>query len=141
MLGVFSVDTAILPGRGNCRSRKPVHKSADRRVRAEPEGRFARLLHVPGRLTLPELRMRSIFSATVVLVVTLVQVGLAAPVPPKRGKALTPLENKLVGTWKGMGGCDGRFVFREGGTYELTGYGPDNSETAGTWKVHGDSLP
>jgi hypothetical protein len=81
---------------------------------------------------------RGIVLVAVVLLVGLVQ---AAPVPATRGKVLTPLEKKLVGDWKGLGGCDGRFVFRVDGTYELTEYGPGNSHTAGTWQVQRDSIP
>jgi hypothetical protein len=65
------------------------------------------------------------------------------PCPPvkKRVKELAALENKLLGMWKGRGGCDGRFVFRADGTYELTGYGPGGDDSAGTWRVRWDALP
>ena len=76
-----------------------------------------------------------------VLLVGLVQAGLAAPAPAKRGVALTALGKKLLGTWKGQGGCDGHFVFRADGTYALTEYGPAHDDSTGTWKVHGDALP
>jgi hypothetical protein len=92
-------------------------------------------------VTWQELQMKRGIVLAAVLAVVLVGTGLAAPVPFKRGKALTPLEKKMVGIWKGQGGCDGNFLFRADGTYEWTGYGPDNSESAGTWTVRGDSLP
>ncbi len=84
---------------------------------------------------------RVIVLAAIVLVVASSQAGMAAPVPFKRAKVLTPLEKKILGTWEGQGGCDGRFVFRSDGTYELKEYGPGNSHTAGTFGVQGDSLP
>lgn len=74
--------------------------------------------------------------------VAVLLVGLAHPIgaePP--GKDLAALEKKLLGTWKGQGGCDGRLVFRADGTYELTEYGPGADDSAGTWKVRWDALP
>jgi hypothetical protein len=55
-------------------------------------------------------------------------------------KELAALERKMHGAWKG-GGCDGRFLFREDGTYELTEYGPAADDSKGTWKVRWDALP
>jgi hypothetical protein len=65
------------------------------------------------------------------------------PCPPvkERVKELAALENKILGIWKGRGGCNGRFVFRADGTYELTGYGPAGDDSAGTWSVRWDALP
>jgi hypothetical protein len=51
------------------------------------------------------------------------------------------LEKKMLGAWKGQTGCDGNFLFRADGTYELTGYGPAPYDSAGTWKVRWDALP
>jgi hypothetical protein len=56
-------------------------------------------------------------------------------------KERAALEQKLVGEWKGRIGCDGRFLFRANGTYELTEYGPAPDDSAGTWKVRWDALP
>jgi hypothetical protein len=78
--------------------------------------------------------------AVSVLLVGLVQGGLAAPAPAKRGKPLTTLGKKLLGAWQG-GGCDGRLEFRRDGTYAWTGYGPGGSSMNGIWKVGGDALP
>jgi hypothetical protein len=65
------------------------------------------------------------------------------PCPPvkERANELAALENKLLGKWKGQGGCDGRFVFRADGTYELTRYGPAGDNSAGAWRVRWDALP
>src|SRR5260370_12493092 len=67
----------------------------------------------------------------------LAQVVLAEP----SEKELAALEKKMLGVWKGRGGCDGRFVFRADGTYELTEYGPAPYDSGGTWKVRWDALP
>jgi hypothetical protein len=56
-------------------------------------------------------------------------------------RQITALHQKVIGSWKGLGGCDGNFVFRADGTYELTGYGPAGDDSKGTWKVRGDVLP
>jgi hypothetical protein len=57
-------------------------------------------------------------------------------------KERAALEQKMVGEWKGRIGCDGRFLFRADGTYELTEYGPaGDADSAGTWKVRWDALP
>jgi hypothetical protein len=79
--------------------------------------------------------------AAAVLFVGFAQVVLAEPAGKDRGKQLAALEQKIIGEWKGQGGCDGRFVFREDGTYELTGYGPANDDSKGTWMVRWDALP
>jgi hypothetical protein len=75
------------------------------------------------------------------LYVGLAQLSVAAPAPPKREKPLTVLEKKMVGTWKGRIGCDGRLVFHANGTYELKEYGPGACDWEGTWKVLWDALP
>ncbi len=86
--------------------------------------------------------MKTIFvAATAVLLVGLAQAVWAVPRGIERGKRLTALEQKMLGAWKGRIGCDGRFVFRADGTYELTGYGPAQSDSAGTWRVRGGTLP
>jgi hypothetical protein len=59
--------------------------------------------------------------------------------PP--AKARPALEQLIVGKWKGGGGCDGNFIFRGDGTYELTEFGPGHSDSSGTWKLCSDSLP
>lgn len=83
-----------------------------------------------------------------VLAAAVLWVGLAqavwAETPEKELTALEPrtaLEEKLIGAWQGRIGCDGHFVFRPDGTYDLTGYGPGAEECAGTWQVRGDALP
>ena len=69
-------------------------------------------------------------------------VGLAQAVLAERPeKELAVLEKKMLGAWKGQTGCDGNFLFRADGTYELTGYGPAPYDSAGTWKVRWDALP
>ena len=47
----------------------------------------------------------------------------------------------MLGVWKGETGCDGNFLFRADGTYELTEYGPAPFDSAGTWRVRWDALP
>jgi len=79
--------------------------------------------------------------AAAVLLVGLAQVIWAVPAGKAREKGPAVLEQKLVGVWKGLGGCDGRLVFRADGTYELTGYGPAGRNSKGTWKVRWDTLP
>ena len=69
-------------------------------------------------------------------------VGLAQAVLAERPeKELAVLEKKMLGAWKGQTGCDGNFLFRADGTYELTEYGPAPHDSAGTWKVRWDALP
>jgi hypothetical protein len=78
----------------------------------------------------------------IVLTVAVLLAGSArtvvAETPPNE---LGALERKLVGAWKGETSCDGSFLFRADGTYELTGYGPAPYDSAGTWKLRGDVLP
>jgi hypothetical protein len=75
--------------------------------------------------------------AAAVLLVGLAQVVLAEP----PGKELAVLEKKMLGTWKGQTGCDGDFLFRPDGTYELMEYGPAPYDSAVAWKVRWDALP
>jgi hypothetical protein len=82
-----------------------------------------------------------IVPAAAVLWVGLTQLVLAVPAGKAREKRPAALEQKMVGVWKGQGGCDGRLVFRANGTYELTGYGPGGNNSKGTWKVRWDELP
>ena len=84
---------------------------------------------------------RVIVPAAAVLLVGLAQGVLAEPPEDERGKELTALEQKMLGVWKSRGGCDGHFVFRADGTYELTEYGPGLDDNAGVWKVRWDALP
>ena len=84
---------------------------------------------------------RGTVAAASVLLVSLAQVVLAGPPGKERGKELAALEQKLVGAWKGQGGCAGNFLFRADGTYELNQYGPGGDDFAGTWKVRWDALP
>jgi hypothetical protein len=58
-----------------------------------------------------------------------------------QAKAQPSLEQLLIGTWKGGGGCDGNYLFRGDGTYELTEFGPGHCDSTGTWKLCSDSLP
>jgi hypothetical protein len=53
----------------------------------------------------------------------------------------SPLGLKILGTWKGQGGCNGDFVFRPDGTYQLTGFGPGGQNRKGTWKILGSAVP
>jgi len=78
-----------------------------------------------------------IVPAAAVLLVGLAHVVLAEP----PGKELAVLEKKVLGAWRGQTGCDGNFLFRADGTYELTEYGPAPHDSAGTWKVRWDALP
>jgi hypothetical protein len=103
----------------------------------QPDRRFVRLIVGTGPVPLKEPRMKMF----IVLAAAVLLVGLAHGVlaePP--GKELAVLEKKMVGAWKGRG-CDGNFLFRADGTYELTQYGPAPYDTAGTWKVRWDALP
>jgi hypothetical protein len=84
---------------------------------------------------------RVLVLAAVVLLVSLAQAASAGPPGTERGKELAALEQKLVGAWKGQGGCEGNLLFRADGTYNLTQFGPAASDTAGTWKVRWDALP
>ena len=86
-------------------------------------------------------RKRGTVAAAAVLLVSLAQVVLAGPPGKERGKELAALEPKIVGAWKGQGGCAGNFLFRADGTYEVKGYGPGGDDFAGTWKVRWDALP
>jgi hypothetical protein len=65
----------------------------------------------------------------------------AEPAGNGREEDLATMRQKLMGTWEGKGGCDGRLVFRADGTYELSDYGPAGHKSKGTWKVRWDSLP
>jgi hypothetical protein len=78
----------------------------------------------------------------IVPVAAVLLVGLTQAVLAEQpGKELAALEQKMVGAWKGRGGCDGHFVFRADGTYELKDHGPAGDDSAGTWKVRWDALP
>jgi hypothetical protein len=78
----------------------------------------------------------------VVPAVAVLLVGLAQAVLAERpGKELAVLEKKILGAWKGQTGCDGKFLFRADGTYELREYGPAQYDSAGSWKVRWDALP
>jgi hypothetical protein len=70
-----------------------------------------------------------ILTASAVLLTGLAQVVLADPPGNK------PAEQKILGEWKGAIGCDGRFIFRADGSYELKDYSPGPYDSAGTWKV------
>jgi hypothetical protein len=86
--------------------------------------------------------MKMVIRLTIVLLtVGLARLSVAAPAPPEREKPLTALEKKMVGTWKGRIGCDGRLIFHANGTYELKEYGPGSCDREGTWKVQWDALP
>jgi hypothetical protein len=76
-----------------------------------------------------------------VLLAGLVQVGSAGPSGKEPGQELATLEQKLLGTWEGSTPCDGSLVFREDGTYDLTGYGPAHDDSKGTWRVRRGSCP
>jgi hypothetical protein len=76
-----------------------------------------------------------ILTASAVLLVGLAQVVLA---DPPGNKPAVP-EQKILGEWKGEIGCDGRFIFRADGSYELKDYSPGPYDSAGTWKVRWDA--
>lgn len=54
--------------------------------------------------------------------------------------ALTALERKLHGNWRG-GPCIGELLFRADGTYERKHYSPANISSTGTWTLRWDALP
>jgi hypothetical protein len=104
--------------------------------------RFVRLILGADPVPLKERGMkRVIVPAAAVLLVVFAHVVFAQTPGKERGKELAALEQKLLGIWKGKTGCDGQFVFRADGTYELTEYGPAPFDSAGTWKVRWDALP
>jgi hypothetical protein len=88
-----------------------------------------------------ETQMKTVIVSGVVLLVGLCQVVMGQAPGNERGKVLAALEQKIVGEWKGQIGCDGKFVFRADGTYDLLEYGPGYYDCAGTWKVRWDALP
>jgi hypothetical protein len=59
----------------------------------------------------------------------------------KRGNDHTTRYKNVIGAWKGQTGCAGDFLFRADGTYELKGYGPTGTNSAGVWKVRWETLP
>jgi hypothetical protein len=61
-------------------------------------------------------------------------------VPAKNGE-LAALEQKLVGTWIGTGGCDGKMVFQADGTYHVTDWTVGLIYGTGTWKIQWSELP
>jgi hypothetical protein len=61
-------------------------------------------------------------------------------VPAKKGE-LAALEQKLVGTWIGTGGCDGNMVFQADGTYHVTDWTVGRIYGTGTWKIQWSELP
>jgi hypothetical protein len=71
--------------------------------------------------------------------------GLFAVMPvwaeDERGEALTALEGKLHGVWKGQGPCDGQLALRSDGMYERRHHGPGGNNSTGAWKVRWDALP
>jgi hypothetical protein len=110
-------------------------------ARGKTDRRFVRLLVGVDPVPLKEVPMkRIIVPVATVLLVALAQVVFAEPPGKERGKELAALEEKMLGEWKGRG-CDGRFIFRADGTYELKEYGPAPHDSAGTWKVRWDALP
>jgi hypothetical protein len=82
---------------------------------------------------------------SIVLAAALLFLGLAQLSDGPAGDAqrgdLAAMRQKLVGTWEGQGGCDGRLAIRADGTYELSDYGPAGCSSKGTWRVRWDSLP
>jgi hypothetical protein len=79
---------------------------------------------------------------TIIPTIAVLLVGLALQVfaeQPK--KELSAMEQKMVGVWKGGGGCEGNIVLRADGTYKLTDFGPAPTDSAGTWKVQSDVVP
>jgi hypothetical protein len=63
-----------------------------------------------------------------------------APVPARKG-ALAALEQKLVGTWIGTGGCDGQMIFQADGTYHVTDWTVGLIYGTGKWKIQWNELP
>jgi len=71
-------------------------------------------------------------------------IAQAVPVPStpaKPPKDISPLEQKLHGTWKGQGGCTGVIDFRSDGTFEWRHHGPANNTRTGRWEIRWDALP
>jgi hypothetical protein len=60
---------------------------------------------------------------------------------PPKATDLAALEKKLVGTWIGKGGCDGRMVFQADGTYHVTHWTVGLIYGTGTWKIDWSELP
>ncbi|MFI5380183.1 MAG: hypothetical protein ACHRHE_12870 [Tepidisphaerales bacterium] len=62
------------------------------------------------------------------------------PAAPAKGDALAALEQKLLGTWRGLP-CEGNYTFNADGTYELENYTPGGITLTGTWSLRWDALP
>jgi hypothetical protein len=65
--------------------------------------------------------------------------GVPKPLAPV--KDLGVLEQKLIGTWKGQGGCTGVIDFNSDGTFEWRHYGPGDATRTGKWTIRWDALP
>jgi hypothetical protein len=68
------------------------------------------------------------------------QAATALPLPavvPHRD--FEALELKLLGEWRG-GACQGEWIFRGNGTFELRHYSPGGHKFTGAWKLRWDAL-
>jgi len=59
---------------------------------------------------------------------------------PPNGTEKPPVEATLHGEWKG-GACQGTFIFKADGTYQLKQWSPGNYSLSGTWAIRWDALP
>ena len=84
---------------------------------------------------------RVIVAAAAVFFIGLARAAPAETSGDERGNEVGATDQKLLGTWKGQTGCDGRLVLRSDGTYTLTGFGPGHYDCAGTWKVRRNAAP
>jgi hypothetical protein len=110
-------------------------------IKEQSDRSLVRLIVEADLVTSEAPMMKVIVPAAAVLLAVLAPAVRAEPPAAARGKQLAALEQKLVGAWKGRGGCAGDFVCRADGTYERTAFGPAASDTAGTWEVRWDALP
>jgi len=75
----------------------------------------------------------------VLLAVTLVFITSAqTAVKPKDSTGT--LERKLHGEWKG-GACQGNWIFKADGSFELRNYSPGNYTLTGNWGARWNALP
>ncbi len=57
-----------------------------------------------------------------------------------KADALAALEQKLLGTWRGLP-CEGDYTFNPDGTYTLANFTPGQNTLTGTWSIRWDALP
>lgn len=76
----------------------------------------------------------------IILLASLAAATAQDPPATRPADALTALEQKLHGTWRG-GACVGDYTFRTDGTYVLSAFTPGGNTLTGTWSIRWDSLP